>query len=125
MKLISMTDFVLEIGNKTPLILPKGAPDQIYREQREIFSYANFLKQPLELWMFVPCDEEGKPITEVQIEKWNQEEQYQKEKERVLFNMSLDKSVSYEDVIEGYEFVEGLTVEMVTLTPAAIKQIGL
>ena len=56
MKLISMTDFVLEqekyldITNKKKLEL--------------IINYANFLKQPLELWMFVPCDEDGDVLEE-------------------------------------------------------------
>ena len=45
--LISMTDFVLEQNQ--------------YREQRfsQVVDYALFLKQPLELWMFVPCDADG------------------------------------------------------------------
>ena len=30
----------------------------------QIFLYAKFLKQPLELWMFVPCDEEGNVMKE-------------------------------------------------------------
>jgi len=44
MKLISMTDFVLE-------------QEDSYYNQRffKIEKYAKFLKQPLELWMFVPC----------------------------------------------------------------------
>ena len=42
MKLISMTDFVL------------------YKKEShtQIMKYAKFLKQPLTLGMFVPCDEE-------------------------------------------------------------------
>ena len=45
-KLIGMVDFVCENTYKWELIL----------------NYANFLKQPLELGMFVPCDEDGNLI---------------------------------------------------------------
>ena len=50
MKLISMTDFVI----------------QAYEEEMDcnisairVFEYAHFLKQPLTLGMFVPCDDDG------------------------------------------------------------------
>lgn len=48
MKLISMTDFVLEQRLK-------------YAEsfKSKVYAYANFLKQRLTLGMFVPCDEDG------------------------------------------------------------------
>lgn len=53
MKLISMTDFVLdqlEIKQSTS-------------EFKEVIKkYANFLKQPLKLGMFTPCDENGNPL---------------------------------------------------------------
>jgi hypothetical protein len=59
-KLISMVDFVLEqskIG-----IEPQSLTAQMESRDakfNKIVNYANFLKQPLELWMFVPCDLEG------------------------------------------------------------------
>jgi len=44
--LISMTDFVLEQNKR----------EEVCREDFiKCSRYANFLKQPLELWMFVPC----------------------------------------------------------------------
>ena len=49
--LISMTDFVLEqdcnalIGQREAFL--------------NIVNYAEFITQPLQLWMFLPCDEEG------------------------------------------------------------------
>jgi len=46
-KLIGMTDFVLD-KNKAF----KGYDEYI---RRLTLNYAKFLKQPLELWMFVPC----------------------------------------------------------------------
>ena len=57
MKLISMTDFVFEIGNKD---------ETTHRENlAHIYNYAIFLKQPLKLEMFVPCDENGNILEDV------------------------------------------------------------
>ena len=92
MKLISMTEFVLE------------QYEQIQESnvfENNCFKYAKFLKQPLELWMFVPCklingvwvvlEEPKKPA----CDSWGNDfinekyrtklEQYQEVKERVLF----------------------------------------
>ena len=49
-KIISMTDFVLEQYEKQ-------TNPTIFEETTH--NYANFLKQPLKLEMFVPCDEDG------------------------------------------------------------------
>src|SRR3989304_5284437 len=79
MKLISMTDFVLE------------QYEQCISSTGRTYNYAMFLKQPLELWMFIPCDEDGNVlvndnITEYDREMYFEEEQkYQQEKERCLF----------------------------------------
>ncbi|WP_426473437.1 hypothetical protein [Chryseobacterium balustinum] len=64
MKLISMTDFVLlktSQGKTTGNIF---TPE--YKLEC-IENYANFLKQPLTLGMFVPCDENGNPLPEPQM----------------------------------------------------------
>jgi hypothetical protein len=66
MKLISMTDFVLDKS--------KNAPIDDYHEVNEkfvnsIISYAHFLKQPLTLGMFVACDEYGDILEEPLDEK--------------------------------------------------------
>lgn len=59
MKLISMTDFVLHesfgVGNE---IINKGI---FYNK---CSNYAKFLKQPLKLEMFVPCDDDGNFLEE-------------------------------------------------------------
>jgi hypothetical protein len=95
MKLISMTDFVL-------------CEDVIFKEKRKfkdlVLNYANFLKQLLELWMFVPCDEDGNVLEEP---KWENEEtdyeiqilvqEYQQAKEKCLF--------------EGFEVIRTFNLE--------------
>ena len=50
MKLISMTDFVLEQFEEE---ISCAVSEQ------KMYDYANFLKQPLTLAMFVPCDDYG------------------------------------------------------------------
>jgi len=80
-KLISMTDFVLEQDKKASL---GGAYDKIVR-------YAKFLKQSLTLGMFVPCDENGNVLEEINedypnnVEYFEEIEQYNKAKKRCLF----------------------------------------
>jgi hypothetical protein len=74
-KLISMTDFVLE----------KNKAEEVTRESYiECRNYANFLKQPLTLGMFVPCDENGNVLEE---KKPFQDDyhKFQQAKERVIF----------------------------------------
>jgi hypothetical protein len=97
--LISMTDFVLDCY--------KNAPIEDYHKENETFvnkvlAYAKFLKQPIKLEMFIPCDEDGN-ILEEPIEYqdylkigqqgimhwglnvYNQSKKYKKAKEKVLF----------------------------------------
>lgn len=91
MKLISMTSFVLEQN--------KILETYINHLRRPLFekcvNYANFLKQPLNLGMFFPCDEDGN-VLEKPIHKFitresdtisfdNYSEKYQIAKEKVLF----------------------------------------
>ncbi len=101
-KLISMTDFVLERSKQSILGLTFEESLRIsIKITKEIFNYANFLKQLLKLEMFVPCDEDGNvlempvnysrnvdseiPNKELQ-EKFDLEFlEYEKAKEKVLF----------------------------------------
>ena len=58
MKLISMTDFVLEQKEKLKNS-EQGFNIEKYDFIINVCNYAKFLKQPLEQFMFVPCDENG------------------------------------------------------------------
>ena len=93
MKLTRMTDYVLGSQTFNPF---KGMGVRL----QKTVNYANFLKLPLELWMFVPCDNEGNLLEEPK-ENWLYQkglseteqhiriqllEQYQEAKDRVLFN---------------------------------------
>lgn len=137
--LIGMTDFVIKTHNEIY--------DSIDSESM-MFNYANFLRQPLELWMLVPCDEDGNvlihPFNKIypasmsfsnEIEDYNLK--FRQAKERCLFD-------GFEYIISNNPDVYGLllygndtiypdnfnTIEDVAkykpkLTLTAIKQIGL
>jgi hypothetical protein len=61
-KLISMTDFVLENEN-----MVKQTESEMSKDLFKLAQYAHFLKQPLKLEMFVPCDECGDFLDEPQM----------------------------------------------------------
>ena len=98
MKLISMTDFVSIFYNDLKSEHKVNwSFDQICNK---IFNYTNFLKQPLNLGMFVPCDEDGNVLEEpivsehlldrfsqqpVKDENTPEAYRYRKAKEKVLF----------------------------------------
>ena len=67
MKLISMTEFVLETNHK--IMNTRYNDGELCASHAVSFvKYAKFLKQPLTLEIFVPCDEDGKPYDE--LEQW-------------------------------------------------------
>ena len=81
-----MTDFVLE-NAKQPYV--EGT------KYKDLVNYANFLKQPLKLEMFVPCDEDGdileeptnyeKRLLNMMTEYNDEVYRYKQAKEKVLF----------------------------------------
>lgn len=58
-KLVSMTEFVINSNEKRMSSNPYNERDYDNDFICEVVEYAKFLKQPLALWMFVPCDEDG------------------------------------------------------------------
>lgn len=132
-KLTAMTDFVLE----------QCEIKQSTSEFKEsVFKYAKFIKQPLELWMFVPCDDNGNVLWEGA--NWNKKF-YQQAKERCLFEGNFTTKILNENTVvyvNGISFytswnkhktIESLTgVEstlnksgIFTLTQTAINLLGL
>ena len=117
MKLISMTSFVLEI-EKQPYV--EGT------KYKDLVNYAKFLKQPLKLEMFVPCDEDGDILEEPEyyeqrlpnmMTEYNDEiYRYEQAKEKVLFEgfepYEDYECAKYEDVYIDEEVCDGkFTVE--------------
>lgn len=141
MKLINMTDYVLEQSKRYfdgHIVLSQ------YEELTR--SYANFLKQPLALWMFVPCDEKGHVLfnpfaddNDAGTEKEYLQIAYNKAKERCLFEgFKLIGSKHVEAVIANYpvvvgvgfknginQTIESLTKQDIPLSETAIKSLKL
>lgn len=147
MKLISMTDFVMQqnmhYANKYIAI---------EKLQLNILNYAMFLKQPLTLGMFVPCDLDRNVLeediqTEVEWYLTAEEKQdydlkrdiYQEAKDSVLFEgFVIDGQNAFTATVgngrmnydlkqvEAYALtIENLVNDNLELTPTAQKQIGL
>ena len=76
MKLISMTDYVLEAYEKIE-------NDREFSDK--VFQYATFLKKPLQLGMFVPCDDDDNILHDPGLIPSYELEQYCKAKEKVIF----------------------------------------
>jgi hypothetical protein len=130
MKLISMTDYVITIE--------KGmlSTADISKEKLSlIVGYAKFLKQPLTLGMFVPCDENGKVLIDPSknlnlINPDFKHVQYKEAQERVLFEgfNHIEGGVYSEYEVIKIKDIECKAIEdlvkegcYLTLTPNAIK----
>lgn len=150
-RLISMTDFVLEIDKEWE------NPSKPFSENKalmKICNYATFLKQSLKLEMFVPCDENGNVLDPSDVFKSCEKGfLYGKAKERVLFkgfvfeenqkealknNTQLSVSIDTENSFYvthrlngkwhtwfNLKTVEDLIKCKIELTETATKQIGL
>jgi len=154
MKLISMTDFVEKIrkeSNVSPFNDEQKEMDNA--ELYKIFNYAHFLKQPLKLEMFVPCDEKGnvleKPKDYQKYIKHNFYaskvcKTYQEAKEKVLFEsfeIDLEEGCGFPflnnhppfffsidnkwDISSCFKIIEDLEGYNIQLTNTALKQLGL
>ena len=136
MKLISMLDFVLKQNYTTTLDISQiDFYDKELSILEKIRNYANFLKQPLNLGMFVPCYENGNPIILDTEHKecpisWSIDEieKYKKAKEKVLFEDL--PIVQAKWLVNSFSTIESLSDISNTITPIylnnnAIKQIGL
>lgn len=135
MKIISMTDFVIHSYNEFPK----------EKFEESVIQYAKFLKQPLTLSMFVPCDEKQNPLDEPQMrEERNSFDEvdmdydaqelhdYIKAKEKVMFKGFYKEYNAIRSSRGGYlnENIYNHTVQLlvsadVELTESAIKKLGL
>lgn len=117
--LIGMTDFVLEQNKK----------GRVYYDDlwNIVINYANFLKQPLKLWIFVPCDENGNVLEKPICQEYALANQkYQQAKERCLFeNHDLDIETIKHHINLGRTVEYFDSFETLQLTSTALKQIGL
>ena len=147
MKLISISDFVLKVDKET-----NDETSSIMYSFNHLVKYANFLKQPLTLGMFVPCDDDGNVLEEPtsteknefggsfstieeQAELCCEIEQFRAAKDRVLFEGFEDEELDDIKIMfdEAYSLELNYIVEdlflicydIPTLTKTAIKLLGL
>ncbi|WP_395076319.1 hypothetical protein [Flavobacterium sp.] len=109
MKLISMTDFVLEQHNWSPTQVRFDNEFSNKRFRSVVSKYANFLKQPLTLGMFVPCDDDGNVLDKfIHIVDGKTSSDFKQAKSKVLFNTDIqyDKHIIYFKSKETYQRVE-------------------
>lgn len=108
MKLISMTDFVLE-------------------QRGDNLKYAQFLKQSLNLGMFVPCDLEGNVLQDPGLIPSYELQEYRKYKERVLFEGTEEEFRFIINRLKNNDnlIIDNLTKNTLTLTKSAQKKLGL
>lgn len=127
-----MTDFVLDEDR---------FKEDNYTRVLKITNYAKFIKQPLHIRMFIPCDKNNEPLRKPMYDPANEQYwasahfEYEKAKEQILFEgwylketyaqhrngLAIDDEICKENTMEelimnGYDLY---------LTPYAIKQIGL
>ena len=99
-----MTDYVLEQYK-----INQYDEDYIFN----VLRYANFLKQPVTLGMFVPCDENGNVLEEPKFYFHHEYkvalEKYQKAQEKVIFNgfecvemFKRDKVITFQGLINVF-----------------------
>ena len=81
MKLISTTEFVLrDVGNQDHIT-----------SFIQCCNYARFIKQPSDLWMFIACDDDNKPMKHPDELKGTYSNSKAASKYRTRYNKAMDK----------------------------------
>lgn len=138
MKLISCTEFVIKTNEELNSNILNYNVSFYYKK---VNNYADFLKQPLQLGFFIPCDEYGNVLEESKIscascKSCTCSEEYQikfeQAKERVIFNdckLLDDRDNCWIVNGNGYNFklyksrtIEDLIPYNLSLTTNAIKK---
>lgn len=136
-KLIAMTDFVLEQEFTIEVQSLTNQWGSRVSRYNKIMSYAKFIKQPLELGMFVPCDEDGNVLEEPDNHEfymnnfkgefndyYSQSYEYQQAKERCLFE-GLEIDAVNHHISRGRSVEYLANFGTLQLTQTAINLIGL
>ena len=123
-RLKSMTDFVLE-NSKEPYV--EGT------KYKDIVSYAHFLKKPLKLGYFIPCDKNDVPLEEPKELNFKNDDdledycfKYSIAKQRVLFEYQWEFQSWDSSDMENSRIEDLLSDELTYIfTETAIKEIGI
>lgn len=115
--LIPMTDFVVK-ESKTEMKRNELWETQQLKSLKRITNYAKFLKQPLKIEMFVPCDDEGNVLEKPKRDNFlthgicrtddftKSLKEYEKAKEKVLFENPLSSLDMIKDYIRARNTLE-------------------
>lgn len=126
-ELISMTDFVLQMSKPYDKETAESETCLAENFYDRVPLYANFLKRKLELWMFIPCDENGEPLEEPTIldDRLSLKLMiYQKAKESVWFEIDMTGLDSIKHHISLGRDIEYLTqFKGIKLTKQALKEL--
>lgn len=122
MKLIPMTEYI-DVAYEKWVSEKCSGKNASANYLTSTLNYSRFLKQPLALWMFVPCDEKGNALREpkvphtfasensdVYISQWRiEKDNYEAAKQRCLFEgFKLIGSKHVETLIANYPIVVGV-----------------
>ena len=150
MTLISNTNYGILCKSKESEFKTRLEYLDWYEKTRSKFDL--FVKQPLELWMFIPCDEKGNVLHFPEFESWKGTDdehneamvKYYEAKDRVLFEgfivsknngniivtngkisilFSIRNFIKHIDSNVRIESIDDLTKYNLTLTESAIKQL--
>lgn len=137
MKLVSIKDFVLSIGDIIPYKEGISSKETLIKRLWIIENYADFLNKKLDKFMFFPVDYDNNILQKPEVEclflgstlEYDEKEyeNYNIQKEKCLFNgcTPFGKNVCYGIYLIDGETIEDLVKFNLQLTETAIKQIGL
>ena len=133
--LISTTEFVKLMTNDLTNYDWSGFMERPSIALSEIINYTNFVSQKPELWMFVPCDEEGNVLEEPKLpyekatwcdkcEELNPEySKWYKAQSKVLFSLEFEKIfVSLQTIEELINYCNNKNIK-IYVTETALNQI--
>ena len=115
MKLISMTDFVLQEQKGEQQV--NCITSNLHHKLIKIKKYANFLKQPLKLEMFVPCDEDGNKLQEPEeFKEWMKSDHYFNASENVTHQCRMYKKAKEKVLFDGFDIYSNVDLQNAFVT---------
>ena len=110
----SMTDFVLEQNEKINknfkknILMTQGETlDELNNFVDVVTNYANFLKKPLKLGYFIPCDENDVPLEEPKhYDLWNKHGSFTQYGESIVYKCNKFYEAKQRVLFEGFYLSE-------------------
>lgn len=103
-----MTTFVINSNEKRMSSNPYNERDYDNDFICEVVEYAKFLKQPLALWMFVPCDENNvlleKPVAPKNF--WESDEQDAQLWAQYQYDIDMYEKAKSRVIFEGFKIID-------------------